>query len=542
MEALLRSERALKEELNAEHTWKPLGFLNFYRLFTAALFVLLHLAGRLPDPIGSHDSNLFFWASLAYLGLGATSTIALWQRRPPFWVQVHLNLLVDIAALTILMHTSGGVSSGLGMLMIVSIAGSSMIAAGRTALLYAAIGSLAVLGQQVYAHFTTLAGPDSYPQSGMLGFTFFATAALAYALARRIRASEALARQRGLDLANMAQLTEYVIQRMQTGIVVVDAEGRVRLMNDSAWNMLALKESSGALVPLASVSTDLAGQLDEHRADVATPARPFRPAPAAAEIQARFAPIGTPVRSGTLIFLEETAATAQRAQQLKLASLGRLTASIAHEVRNPLGAISHAGELLAESEHLAEPDRKLIRIIDDQSRRVNGIIDNVLQLSRRDASKPVRFGLGTWLRKFLADFVEIHDARMEDFRLELQAGIELHIDPSQLEQILTNLLENGLRHSAGWTGGPKIELRSGLTEEFHRPYLDIIDHGPGIPPEAAQYIFEPFYTTEDGGTGLGLYIARELAECNQAQITYQDAPRGGSWFRITFQDPRKQIN
>lgn len=541
METLLRSERALiEEQLNAEHTWKPLGFLNAYRLFVAGLFVLLPLMERLPSPLGSRDDELFVSVSLAFLGLGGLAAVALWQRRPAFRLQVHLNLLVDIAALTLLMHASGGVTSGLGMLMIVSIAGGSMIAASKTALLYAAVGSLAVLGEQVYSHVLDLTSPDSYPHAGMLGFTFFATAALAYALARRIRDSEALARQRGLDLANMSQLTRYVIRRMQTGIVVVDALDRVRLMNDAAWNMLALHDDTDPLAPVAQVSPELAGQLAAHRQSPAVPAPAFRPTPASAEVQARFAPIGEP-RSGTLIFLEETAATAQKAQQLKLASLGRLTASIAHEVRNPLGAIAHAGELLAESERLGAAERKLTRIIEDQSRRVNGIVENILQLSRREASKPVHFDSAAWLERFLVGFLESQAADARDVRLDLRPGLELFIDPSQLEQILTNLLENALRHAEA-AERPKIELRSGLTEAFRRPYLDIIDHGPGIPAEAAQYIFEPFYTTEENGTGLGLYISRELAECNQAQITYQAAPGDGSWFRITFQDPRKQIN
>ncbi len=537
---LLSTEGRLGEGMPDENAWKPLAFLNVYRSLIAGVFIGLYLSGNLLPPLGSRQPELFFLLSLGYLGIGALSALAIQQHWPPFPTQVHLNVLADVAAVALLMHASGGVHSGLGMLMVASIAGGSIIMGGRTALFYASVASLTVLAEQFYAHTLGIDTPSAYPQAGMLGFTFFATASLSHVLARRIRESEALARQRGVDLANLAQLTEYVIQRMQTGIVVVDNDYALRLVNESARNMLGRRAGDRADT-LAALSPELAEQLYQSRLHPGRPLPPFRPTPVLGEVQARFAPIG---ETGTLVFMEDTAAMAQKAQQLKLASLGRLTASIAHEVRNPLGAVSHAGELLAESPNLDVHDRKLTRIIEEQSRRINGIIENVLQLSRRNNSRPEHFELDDWLPEFLEGFGQMQDVPPGAIAVRTGPGVALYVDPSHLEQILTNLIENALRHSAAAAPGPRprVELRSGLTEEFERPYLEVVDRGPGIDEDTAQYVFEPFFTTQEKGTGLGLYLARELAEANQAQITYRRAEQGGSCFRVTFQDPRKQIN
>jgi len=234
---------------------------------------------------------------------------------------------------------------------------------------------------------------------------------------------------------------------------------------------------------------------------------------------------------------------AQQARQLQLASLGRLTASIAHEIRNPLGAISHAGQLLAESPNIDDHDKRLTQIIGDQSRRMNTIIESIMQLGRRDTSKPEIFNLKSFTEKFLHDFLigkpESEGLILLDIASE---DIDVRFDATHLHQILTNLCENGLRHSAGYPGFPKVELRGGASVEGGRAYLDVIDHGEGIDVEISKHIFEPFFTTSNTGSGLGLYISRELAICNQANIEYIPVASGGSCFRISFQDPRRHMH
>jgi len=209
---------------------------------------------------------------------------------------------------------------------------------------------------------------------------------------------------------------------------------------------------------------------------------------------------------------------AQQAQQLKLASLGRLTASIAHEIRNPLSAITHAGQLLDEAEQINPADRRLTEIIQTHSKRVNTIIENVMQLSRRQQTHSEELNLGRWLRDFYQEFCHDNPGSADIMNIHLYPeNIMVRFDSSQLTQIVTNLCKNSIRHCRA-SDAPWILLRAGLSDDGNRPFLEITDNGPGVADEDINKLFEPFFTSANEGTGLGLYIARELGESNQTQL------------------------
>ncbi|MFO7603918.1 MAG: ATP-binding protein [Gammaproteobacteria bacterium] len=516
-------------------TWRPLRFLNLYRFTLAALFAILYHLNELPTPLGLAAPELFYHTSLAYLSFSLLAFYPVSLQRPPFLVQLYVHILADIAFITLLMHASGGVSSGVGMLLVVSIANGSMIAAGRLPGFFAAIATIAILLEQAYnALFPATVGSVNYSLAGLLGIALFATAILAHVLARRARESEALAQQRSIDLANMAQLTDYIIQQMQTGVMVVDPENRVRLMNSAAWQQLGAPLTK-LLAPLSQFSRELDQLVKQwmqepdwkkHRLQVEGTSR---------DLLVQLLSIGHERRDGTLIFLEDAATTTRQAQQLKLASLGRLTASIAHEVRNPLGAISHAAALLGEAPELSPADQRLTEIITTQSQRINAIVENVLQLGRRDRSRAELLPLQPWLEKFLQELAHSDPTALKAVKIRaVEAGLEAHFDPNQLQQILLNLCLNGLRHAAASKEAVKVMLHAGSLDAEHG-YLDIIDSGPGVAAAQREQIFEPFFTTESSGTGLGLYLARELAESNRAQLRYEPTRDGRSRFRLVFQ-------
>jgi two-component system sensor histidine kinase PilS (NtrC family) len=520
-------------------TWSALGLLTFYRLILAGVLLIFMMRKGPPLPLGESDAQLFFLLSIAYVGFAVICAIALLRRWPSFRPQVYAQVLFDITFITLMKYASGGISSGLSMLLVVDIAASGILASGRAVILLAAIATLATFAEQIYSHLRNMVDADGYTQAGVLGATFFATAVLAHLLARRTLVSERLAAQRAVDLAQMAQLTEYIIQRMQTGIVVLDADDETRLMNESAWHLLG-NEFTDNQQALEQISPDLAKQIEIWRKNPASEATIFRPSNTAADILPRFAMLGSGAASGTLIFLEDTSGIAQQAQQLKLASLVRLTGSIAHEIRNPLAAISHAGQLLAESTTLSSGEERLTQIICTQSQRMNRIIENMLQISRRERSHLEDFELKPWLDEFITEFAR--SQQIDTTQIAVEHGVQnimLRMDPSQLHQILWNLCENGLRY-VDRHANPKLKLRGGLLKELHAPFLDVIDFGCGIDPEVIPRIFDPFFTTEEAGTGLGLYIARELCECNQARLSYITMATGGTCFRITFADPRRR--
>ncbi len=547
---------ALYTRANEQHidAWKPLIYLNIYRTVLSAFFLFLAITHITFHPLGSVNETLFTQTSLYYLVLACLFWMMIQLKKPDRLIQIHTTVLADCIAILLLMHASGGIQTGLGTLLIITVAGNSMIVPFRSALYFAALATITLLAHQLFSHYIYNEPTSDYTYAGILGLIFFSSAIISHKLAIRLKESEALALKRGVDLANMAQLTEHIIQRMQTGILVVDNDNDMRLINESAWHMLGMPSTSRP-ANLSILVPELVEQVNHWRKDSNFTPQIIRPTPLHANVMPRFARITQDNKSGILIFLEDTSVMAQQAQHLQLAALGRLTASIAHEIRNPLGAISHAGQLLEESDNLDKHDKRLTQIISDQSARMNTIIENIMQLGRRDHSQPEIFELKNFLTKFINSFItnqhfdKITQSTQTDMVSQNEifidinpAEVKIRFDISHLEQILTNLCENGLRHSKNYPSNPKVELLGGITPEFNRPFLDIIDHGTGIDSETAQHIFEPFFTTEATGSGLGLYISRELAECNQARMSYIPIATGGSCFRITFQDPRRSIS
>jgi two-component system, NtrC family, sensor histidine kinase PilS len=331
-------------------------------------------------------------------------------------------------------------------------------------------------------------------------------------------------------------LNEYIIQHMQAGIIVVDNYERMRLINEYAWFLLGMPDAvSGNL--LEQASPELSSQLKEWNEHKTKGAKAIHTTPTGKELEATFTQLGRMQQEGTLIYLEDTTTITMRAQQLKLASLGRLTASIAHEIRNPLGAISHAQQLLEESPNLDQADKRLSHIIHTNSERVNEIIESVMSLSRRQQARPDNIKLDIWLKEFVDDFVHTHKLSPDAMTLSIQPeSTSVQADPIQLRQLITNLCQNCISHFHREQEQLTIKIHGGITRESGGPFLEIIDNGPGIEQDIVKQIFEPFFTTRNAGTGLGLYMAKELCEANNLELEYRPPPRGGSCFRIGFPD------
>jgi two-component system sensor histidine kinase PilS (NtrC family) len=520
----------------SETTWRALRFFNLYRLVVSGLFVVLVWTDNLPTSIGWVDGRLFSWSATVYFLLAVLAQFLVETRLPRFNLQVLATVLLDICAITLMTYASGGITSGFGMLLIVSIAGGSVITGGRLALLLAAMASLAVLGEELYSLAYEFSAAN-YTHAGFLGAAFFATSFLGYVLAERIRESEALADQQAIDLANLSTLNDHIVQRMQSGILVLDSGGRVRLVNAAGRRLLGLK-TVRTDQPLNAVSRQLAegyrGWLDDRTSREES----FRPEATQADVLVSFTGLGENAKQGTLVFLEDAAVTRQRAQQLNLASLGRLTASIAHEIRNPLGAISHAGQLLEESPAVSEEDRRLTKIIREHTQRVNTVIENVLQIGRRERAVPESFVLRPWLDKFAEELVGRNALSDNDVTVNVDPeDITVRMDSGQLHQVLWNLCENALRYSQGTR---LLEVTSGINVATERPYLDIRDHGSGISEDVQKHLFEPFFTTDPHGTGLGLFLASELCASNQASLSLFNTSSDGCTFRINFAHPDRQ--
>ncbi len=522
-------------------TWRVLTTLNAFRALIAVALLVLFFAGGEPRVFGDQLPTIFWITAAGYLLAAIIFAYALRQRWFGTDLQAVSQSLVDIAAVVILMHTSGGIASGLGGLLIVFVGAASLVLPRQIPTVLAAVATFAILGQQAFSQLGSTTTDANYPAAGILSAVIFAIALATRPLGQRIQASEALARQRGVDLQNLSELNEYIVQHLRESIIVIDDGNDIRLSNASATQLLGVTGGVRGL-PLQKVFEPLADYIRDWRTNAEQSAHPEFTVITSGNnlrVTAHLAPLGKDgVRDGpVLVFLEDASLMNARVQQSKLASLGRLSASIAHEIRNPVGAMSHAAQLLAESAGLTDDDKRLTEIIESHSSRVSHIIDNVLQLSRRESSRPERLPLAPWLDDFAREFTRTLELQEGELSINISAqDLEVRMDRSHLRQVLWNLCDNAVKY-ASETGGILVEILAGRMQGHGRPYIDVMDHGLGVDTATAEKMFEPFYTERSGGTGLGLYISRELCELNRATLLYLDRPGGGSIFRIVFADP-----
>lgn len=516
--------------------WRILRALAFYRLLLVTLQLMLYESGYLGEIFEEFRAPWFYAVCVGYALAALALLLPIVYRQPQVEMQAHLNFAVDAAAISALAYACGGVPSGLGMLLLTSAVGCSMVISTRMALVQAAGATLVMLAEEIYRMYPDYdTGP--FTQTGILGLMFFATSLAANAVAMRARKSEAFAARVGSDLASLAQLNESVIEHMQAGLVVINADGRVRLLNAAAGALLPARRGDA----LAEAAPGLATALDRWRDGApGVEGSPVAPRAGAEDVVPRFTRLGWGADAPTLILLENARALREQALQLNLAALGRLSAGIAHEIRNPLTAISHAGQLLSESPDLSAENQRLTTMIRRHSDRIEKIVRGVLALSRRDPPAPAPIRLRPWLEQAVGQYREGHrEPRSIQFD-GVGADFVMHFDPSHLQQVLFNLWDNSFLH--GGRDGRHIEvaLRAGGSRTEGGPYLEVRDNGPGIPDDLRERVFEPFFSTAHRGTGLGLYLARELCEYNRARLSYRTLPEGGACFRVAFAEVAKE--
>ncbi len=522
--ARLSDEGAVIPAGYPESYWRSLHFFNIYRMAIALVLFIGALYGQSTSHLGSYDRSLFMQVSSGYLLFGVACAGFI-RTRWQFNAQLAAQVVVDIGFIVVLIYASNGISSGLGLLLLTTLAGAGLISRGRLTLFYAALASIAVLLEHSYEVIVFQEGASQFIQAGFLSVGYFATALVAHTLARLAKQSEQIAAQRGVDLANLSEVNRLVIQDMPDGVVVVDGTGVIRQINKQAQTLLGvLRERDGVM--LVDYSPGLAAHLARWRSGTAGVSSGY-----AASMDERhglrFAPVSDSPEAGTVIFLEDLSRVREEAQQMKLAAIGRLTANIAHEIRNPLGSISHAAQLLHEDPEGSPTTRRLLSIIHDNTQRLNRMVNDVLGLNRGQAAHLEKIAVGDFVRQFVTEFTETENADAGVFALRDDTALTVMFDRTHFNQILWNLCRNALRHCRGKPGSITIVAHRVRASRVIK--LDVIDDGPGVAPAVRGGLFEPFVTAAVGGTGLGLYIARELCVANGASLDYVESSAGAQF-------------
>jgi two-component system, NtrC family, sensor histidine kinase PilS len=526
---------------STELAWRVLTLVNLFRLLAPLLLGVLFVTMR-PPPVGQAQPGLFMGAAIGYFLFAVLSISAVKWRWPDIAVQAFVSACVDVLAISLLTYASGGMASGLAALLVLPIGAAGFVVRQRLALMFAALAAIALLLQQAFSTLAARGDAGDLTSAGIGGALIFLITFGVGLLASSLKETEERVRQREVDVANLAELNQFIVQHLRESILVVDQNDSIRLVNESAALLLSGK-SVAAGTPLGEVSPRLLYLLDTWRRnlyDWQQSSLSVLSSDGGSMVQPHFVALDRSGKGPTLIFLEDTSLLVERVQQSKLAALGRLSASIAHEIRNPVGAMSHAAQLLAEASTLTQQERRLTDIITNNSERVSTIIDNVLQLSRSDSTRQERIELNAWLQEFLVEFRQTMQVNEQTLRfLPAETDVDVRVDPTHLHQMLWNLCENALKYGRTPGSTDAIEIRTGRIATSDRPLLEVLDRGPGVAAKDAERIFEPFFTAGEGGTGLGLFIAKELAQSNRALLLYEPRTDGGSVFRVVFADPQR---
>lgn len=481
-------------------------------------------------------SPAIFWILVVYFVYAIVMSVRTKRLQLSHGNFLKAQTIIDITFIVMVMHFLHGNQSGIGLLLVINIVFASLISDGRFAMFYAAIATIGILLDNTYQILVRNIPGNDYGNAVLLSLSCFATAWLAQSLTSRMQTSEKLATQRGQDIEHLARTNALITQEMPNGVLVIDQNQQLKHYNLQACKLLGLNEAQ--LQEALEINTPIEVLIPAVMQLLHTyPERRLSPQDAIRfsmnnrDLGIRFHAISEDIENGVVIFIEDWSQIQTQAHQVKLAALGRLTANIAHEIRNPLSAISHATQLLQEDSQQTGTLR-MLQIISDNVQRLDQIIKDVLELNRRDRTNQELFNINSFVQEFYQQFCAVEKIDHRHFTLQgLDKECAIVFDRRHINQILWNLCKNGWRHCQQELQSLKLNILVDKSGQFVQ--ILIVDDGSGIDAKIQPHLFEPFMTTEKTGTGLGLFIARELAEANGAKLSYTSTPKG-TQFSLTI--------
>lgn len=521
----------------ATDPWAPIQLYSVYRLILAGMLLILSLTDVSYVDIGGYDREIFARAVNIYLGITILGVFLAHFRTPNTHYQIYLNSITDISFLLLVAYASGGLNSGLGILLLLPVILPSILNPGQVSLLLSATTVIALLGLETFMHTQNKETSYEIFHTGVLSLFIMVISLAAGSWFEKASKTAELAKRRGIDLANLSQLNQSILDQLQTGIIVLDHDACIRHLNPTAWDMLGQPDDWREKT-LKEFAPELDSHLEYWRHNVSPKVASYDIKHwKSTEFTLRLSQLGIRNQGVVLMYIEDTRMQREKQQDVKMASLGQLTANIAHEIRNPLGAISHAAQLLSESPVLDKADERMIQIIQANSKRMNGTIESVLNLSRKSNPKRENIRLKLWLNDFISDFVMQSGLNKNQVGLFLDVqDAAIQFDPTHLHQVMWNLCRNAEKYAREDVSELHIDIQGTHPNHTRDIMLSVIDNGKGVPDKNIDRLFEPFFTTSSKGegTGLGLFMARELCLSNGASLEYIKLPAGGSCFRLIF--------
>ena len=527
--------------------WSPLQLYSLYRLILAGILLITDLSKASSLLLGTQDNHLFSSALNAYVVIALLGIFSTHFRSPAFRVQLYTHAVVDIIFLLVVVYSSGGLNSGLGILILLPVILPSILNPGQGSLLLSALTVIALLSTEVALKINFEVKSSALFHTGVLSLFIMMVSMWAGSWFEKAAHTAALSKRRGIDLANLSQLNQSILDQLQTGIIVLDQNAQIRHLNPTAWDILGQPEDwrDNTLKLFApELNAHLSYWLENISPKVVSyDIKHWK----STEFTMRLSQLGVRNQGVVLMYLEDTRMQREKQQDVKMASLGQLTANIAHEIRNPLGAISHAAQLLSESPELEKADERMVQIIQSNSIRMNTTIESVLNLSRKSNPHRENIQLKLWLNNFVDEFVQQSSLTKNQISLFIDIpDATIQFDPTHLHQIMWNLCRNAEKYAKDDPTQLHIDIQGNHPVHTRDIMLNIIDNGKGVASSNIERLFEPFFTTstkgEGEGTGLGLFMARELCLSNGSTLEYVRLPAGGSCFRLIFSQSKLSNN
>ena len=487
------------------------------------ILILIFLLTLNNQTLHYESPGLYLYSLIIYAFLSAIQLALLKFFPHAISNQLIAIFVIDVIFLSTLTFALGGPNVSIGLLFVITVFASNFLLTRNKALLITLAAVIAVVYQQFFGSYFDYSNLNNIGNSLFLAFLFFVVHAIGQVAIRRFQVLESVNSHQSIELFKLQNINRYILEQIEVGYLVLDEQCKILVSNPAACSLLGISPLyAHQQYHLANFQPDLFESLRD--ATLRDGERfQFQSQQSSYTVDIRVQSLIVPHQALTLLVLEDAQKLNQNVQQLKLAALGQLSASIAHEIRNPLAAIVQANELNQDSDE--EQKIMLNQMIAKQTQRIDKIIKDTLDMARNKKTKTSLIDVQIFIEDLLQH--DLHDAQTQ-IELQLKSNYEIYFDESQLRQILVNLIRNALRHNPEYANAIQLNIHA----QENMLFFDVIDFGHGIAKQDLSQLFQPFFSTEINGTGLGLYLSHSLCEANQAKLVYVEQKQQGACFRI----------
>lgn len=516
------TQRSNHSELNQYH----LGiWYSAYRFIISFCMLMIFLTTYSKLATEYQYPRLYLYVMTVYVILNSLQFFIIKKIPSSISKQLVLIFFADVTALSLLTLALDGPNLNLSLLFVITIFAASLLLNAQKALVITLVAVISVIYQLFLGSILDIASLKNIGNSALLAFLFFVVYGSGQIAVRRFQILENLNFSQSIELNRLQNINRYILEQIDTGYLVLDENCHVVLSNPAACSLLGIPASySNDKYPLYKTQADLFELLKFEDLQNGEKFQ-FKSQQSRYYIHVHVQKLNVPQQTLTLLVLQDAEKLNQHVQQLKLAALGQLSASIAHEIRNPLAAIVQANDLRTDSE--PEQQQLLSTMIAKQAKRIDSIIQDTLNMVKNKETHTVLLRLNQFIPQLIQE--DLADIRNK-IQLNIQTDCCIYFDEAQLRQVLINLIRNAIRHND--IDMPHIEVN--IYPHEQKMWLDVRDFGQGVAIQHQASLFQPFFSTEITGTGLGLYLAHSFCEANQAQLTYVEQQRGAC-FRLSCQ-------